>query len=198
MNKYNLPVLLPPTGRISITQPYGPTDNTLEPVGPHGEPHFHYGVYVIFGDAFNSYGLPLVNPFAVGTFASENPPPGTYENTPTIVINGVGASGNKYQLVLAHVSNVVKSTTYANKQIVGATGNYGTVAPVPSISGPWDGSHLHLGLLVNGNWADPQEYFDFSNAYAGPQHDPNACVDRLSWAVEQFQANPGVHYQLTN
>ena len=188
MNKFNLPVLLPPGIAPVVTQGFGPTDNPIEPRGPNGENHFHYGVDLVFGKDFETYGTPLVVPFERCTVGAYMQPPGTYQNTPFVEIDGIGASGTHYKVILAHVGNIFFRNDYKLGDIVATVGNYGMVSPQPTPADPFAGSHLHLGVQVGGEWRDPFEYFDVSTPFVGAPHDPNSDVPRLLWAIEQLTA----------
>jgi hypothetical protein len=48
--KFPLPIQAPAASAITVTQPFGVTSNTLEPEGPNGEPHSHYGLDIVCGD----------------------------------------------------------------------------------------------------------------------------------------------------
>lgn len=61
--KYKLPLAVPAGKHIYITQPYGRTYLTNEPVGPNGEPHFHYGSDIALGTPEETYGAAIVCPF---------------------------------------------------------------------------------------------------------------------------------------
>lgn len=186
MNRYKLPVLLPPGVTAIMTQPYGLTANAIEPVGPNGEPHFHYGIDLVFGDSAHTYGTPIVSPFAEAEMTAYTSPPGTYTQTPYIQLSGVGASGNHYELVLAHCGAIFFANKYIEGTIVGSVGNYGMVVPQPTPGNPFAGSHLHLGVKEDGKWIDPQLVFDITQSYIGPPHDFNLDVPRLQWALEQL------------
>lgn len=185
---FKFPILLPPGAKLTVTQPYGVTDNATEPKGPNGEPHFHYGVDVVDGDAANTYGTPLVCPFESGKLTGYNVTQFNPGVTPFASISGYGASGAHYEAIFCHISALFFRSSYGDGDIVGLIGNNGAVEPQPTPAAPFAGSHLHLGLKVNGQWADPLEYFDIGAPYAGAPHDPQTNVPRLEWAITQLRA----------
>ncbi len=188
MTKFDLPVLLPPGVEATVTQPFGVTANELEPIGPNGEAHFHYGVDLVFGTPAETYGTPIVMPFVDGRIAGYLLPPSTYSDTPFVSVSGVGATGNRYLVVFDHIANFFMQDAYAHLSILGTVGNYGTVSPVPTPENPFGGSHLHLGLMCDDIWVDPLEYFDIKSPHIGGPHDPANDVPRLVWALAQLSA----------
>jgi hypothetical protein len=188
MTKFPLPLILPATAKMQVTQPFGATTLTMEPAGPNGEPHFHYGVDLVWGSDAACFGVPLVLP-AAATESSYLMPPGVQgESTPFINFNFKGASGNEYIMTLAHCSEIDLSLQYGAGQIVARTGNYGLVGGTPSVADPFISSHLHLGLQVNGKWENPLDYFDITKWTVGPMRDPSYCTPRINWALQQVEA----------
>jgi hypothetical protein len=188
MLKFPLPIVLPAGTKVTVTQPFGVTANTLEPIGPNGEPHFHYGIDLVWGPDNVIFGTPLVLP-EVATESSYVLPPGNVNQpTPYVMFNFTGASGTKYTMELAHCSAIFLGAQYGKGKIVALAGNYGLVAPTPTIADPFAGSHLHLGLQIDGKYVDPAEYFDVTQFTVGPKRDPSNCVPRINWACQQVEA----------
>lgn len=190
MNKFPLPVMLPPNQHPTITQGFGETNNTLEPVGPNGEQHFHYGVDIVFGTDVESFGVPLVVPFKTATLTGSLFDGQQNVATNFIQLSGVGASGNKYDVILAHVSATFPRASYNSGDIVALTGNNGLVAPLPTTEDPFAGSHLHLGLKCNGTWVNPLDYFDVTEYAPERVHQDVTELPRLQWALAQLTAEP--------
>jgi len=188
MNKFSFPVLLPPGIEATVTQPFGVTANTIEPPGQHGEAHFHYGDDVVFGTDIETYGTPIVCPFHDARLTAYAEPSGSYTVTPFIRLDGYGASGNHYEATFAHVSSIFFRPSYNEGDIIGTVGNYGLVLPKPTPGAPFAGSHLHLGLQLNGQWVDPLQYFDITKPYIGAPHDPASDIPRLVWAIQQIES----------
>lgn len=188
MTKFPLPITLPAGTKVTVTQPFGVTANTLEPVGPAGQPHFHYGVDLVWGSPGFIFGTEYVLPVDAESMSSYELPPGAPNTTPFVCFNFTGASGTKYIMTLAHVSQIFMLPQLKAGEVVALAGNYGLVAPQPTIAAPFDGSHLHLGLQANGVWVDPLEYFDIDQFTIGPVRDPNNCVTRINWACQQVEA----------
>lgn len=185
MEKFNLPVLLPKDAQVIITQPFGATSNPIEPPGEHGEAHFHYGVDFVFGDPLQTYGTPLVCPFKGAKLGGYMKPPGTIANTPYVNVRGKGESGNYYELILAHVGNIFFRDSYTEGQIIATVGNYGNVSPLPTTLDPVAGSHLHMGVRVNGVWDDPLKYFDPQHPYIDANFTDSAQLTRLAWSLQR-------------
>lgn len=187
MQKFPLPLVLPASAKVQVTQPFGTSQLTLEPEGPGGQPHFHYGVDLVWGPDALVFGTPLVLPADADSISSYLLPPGDKSNTPYINVSLTGASGTKYIMTLAHCSKIELGVSLKAGTEVGLTGNYGLVGGTPSISDPFISSHLHLGLQANGKWVDPLQYFDITKWQIGPARDPANCTPRIQWAVQQLQ-----------
>ena len=183
MNKFPLPIVLPVNSNVSVAQPFGATTLALEPVGPHGEPHFHYGVDLVWGSDAHMFGTPLALPADGSKEAAYLQPPGDAINTPFVTFTFDGASGNHYTMVLAHVSKIQLANEYYKGQTVALVGNYGDLTPTPTPSNPFAATHLHLGLQCNGEWVDPLEYFDLNTFIVGPARDAANCTPRIQWAI---------------
>ncbi len=183
MNKYPLPIILPAGTQVIVSQPFGPTNIALEPEGPNGEPHFHYGVDLLWGTAPDTFGCELVIPAPVATLASYIQDPGSPTVTPCMTFNFTGSSGNKYQMVLAHVSKLIFATEYKEGQVVALTGNYGDLQPQPTFDYPYGGSHLHLGLTCNDKWVNPLDYFDINQYTVGLKRPIINLLPRAQWAL---------------
>jgi hypothetical protein len=188
MSKFQLPVLLPATEAATLTQPFGVTANTLEPVGQHGEPHFHYGVDLVFGDPIHTYGIPLVCPFDDAKLTAFMSPPTSGISTPFIQLEGYGASGAHYKMIFGHVSQINFRSEYQAGDIIGLVGNYGLVWPQPTPSNPFAGAHLHLGVQANGMWIDPLSIVDIGSPFIGTAYNEGVYVSRIAWALSQLEA----------
>lgn len=187
MNRFRFPMQIPEGHRLSLTQPFGPSSLEIEPKGPNGEPHFHYGVDVQDINAAQTYGTPLVCPFKDGKLEGYYLPGETAGTTPWLKLTGTGASGRRYSLIFAHVSATFFRASYNEGDIFALAGNAGLVTPSPTPSHPFDGAHLHFGVVVDGEWCDPLQYFDIENPYRGAGAQPESKLPRLRWALETLQ-----------
>lgn len=185
---FRIPVALPAGQSIAITQPYGPTSNPIEPAGPNGEPHFHYGVDLVGGDSHHTYGLAVVCPFpAAGNYSEEfTAPMGDRGNYHTIFYTD--PSNVQWHMMAYHLSDVVDHSPYSEGDAIGHIGNTGMVEPKPSLVNPYAGAHLHLELFRNGVRVDPLLYFDTLNPYRdGPT--PIALeMPPAEWVVQKILA----------
>ncbi|MGH7174807.1 MAG: M23 family metallopeptidase [Minisyncoccia bacterium] len=170
-----------------MTQPFGPTTNTLEPVGPNGEPHFHYGVDLVAGDDHHTYGLAIVCPFPTIAIADK-----TWEGAMNSLGNGIignytDAEGVKHTLTFWHVSKESDPVDYAEGETMANVGNTGLVAPQPSLKDPYAGAHLHLGYQRNGVWTDPLTIFDLTTWYPGGATPQVLEMPPAEWVVAQIE-----------
>ncbi len=188
MQKFKFPLALPVGRSLTLTQPFGRTENTLEPVGPNGEPHFHYGIDVVDGSGAEMFGTPIVCPLTNPVLTAYMLPPGTPNATPFIELSGKGASGNHYKIVLAHMAAAFFRGTYNEGDVVALVGNRGLVNPPPTPQDPYAGTHLHLGLQVNGVWSDPFEYFDIATPYDMAGTDTDSGQPRLVYAISMLKS----------
>lgn len=188
MPKFKLPIQLNTATRITITQPFGVTSNTLEPVGPNGEPHFHYGIDIITGDDHHTFGRALICPFPTSQVINEFVQPQLSPKTPFIQLGHVAEDGTKYNLTLAHCSYFAPGTQFVLGDTVAKIGNIGLVEPQPTLKDPYAGAHLHLGLQVNGVWVDPEHYFDITSTFPGPDPTPQDQLPATDWLIAQLMA----------
>lgn len=185
---WKAPYRLPNARRVVVTRGFGATTEPMDPVGPHGEPHFHYGVDITFGDDRQSYGVPLVLPFPSARLIEYHTPEMGSTQSSFAKFRYRSASGNTYDLVLVHVQEIVFQAPYTLGDVVAYTGNVGKVFPKPSIGNPWDGAHLHLGLQRNGVWVDPLDWFDLWDCFIGEADAPEKDVPALQWALQSARA----------
>ncbi len=185
---FKLPIQVPEAGAIQITQGFGPTTNTLEPKGPNGEEHFHYGLDIVCGDDHATFGAMLRCPFPSGHLINEFPQQEGSPTTPLIQLQFNDADGTRYDAILAHCSQMQPVGLYAEGDPVGKIGNIGLVSPRPSLKDPYAGAHLHLGLQVNGAWVDPQEYFDCTDPFLGAAPTPDDQLPATDWLIQQLEA----------
>lgn len=185
---FKAPYQVPTAKRVTVVRGFGPTNERLDPGGPNGEPHFHYGVDIVFGTDRETYGVPLALPFPEAKLISYVAPgdPGGANSHATYRYRST--SGNVFDMVLVHVSEIVFQYPLRFGAVVAYVGNVGTVWPQPDIKNPWDGAHLHLGLKVNGKWEDPMRWFDIFDPFIGEADDAQKDVPALSWALRKAMA----------
>lgn len=185
---FKAPYKVPSRDRIRIGRGFGPTSEPMDPVGPDGEAHFHYGVDIVFGDARQTYGVPLVLPFPSAKLVAYQSPANPDTTTSFATFRWKSPEGDTYDMTLAHVSEIVFMAPYAFGDEIAFVGNAGKVWPKPDIAHPWDGAHLHLGLKKNGTWVDPKRHFDLFNAFIGPADEPQKDVPAVVWMIEKVRA----------
>lgn len=184
MQKFHFPLRIPDDRILTLTQGFGKTENALEPGGPHGELHYHYGIDVVDGLPAETYGTPIICPFKEAHFEGYLFDGPSSQKTNYIKFSGTGASGNKYTLIFAHISAMFFKEKYVEGDVLGLVGNAGMVAPRPTPGNPFGGSHLHFGVQIGGEWVNPLDYFDIANPYRGPQHPAADGLPRIQWALE--------------
>jgi murein DD-endopeptidase MepM/ murein hydrolase activator NlpD len=122
----------------TITQPFGPTDLTLEPAYD-GAAHFHLGL-----DIANTEGTPIAAA-AAGTVIFAGWTDAGYGNCVQI------DHGNGLVTLYGHMV-ALPLVTVGQKVTAGQLiGNVGT-------TGNSTGPHLHFGVQYNGAWVDPMAY----------------------------------------
>lgn len=186
MKPFRVPLAVPETQRVMMTQGFGVTSVPLEPEGPNGEPHFHYGIDLVCGDDHHTYGLAVVCPFESATVEDK-----TWQGAMNNAGNGIIAAwtdpqGDKYEAIMWHLSAISDPTTYAQGEVMGRVGNTGLVFPAPALQDPYRGAHLHLGLKLNGEFVDPAQYFDITNPYPGEPTPPALEMPPARWVIAKL------------
>lgn len=187
--KYKLPLAVPAGKHIYITQPYGRTYLTNEPVGPNGEPHFHYGSDIALGTPEETYGAAIVCPFPSAVVEKSSFTTAMSDNFNCVQLDYVQPDGKKLSLLLGHISALETPTAYTEGQVVAYVGNAGNVSPKPDIAHPYNGAHLHMALHVDGVATDPALFFDLVNGYVGGDTGQERDMPPAIWAVEQLIKN---------
>lgn len=186
MKPFRVPIAIPDTQRVMLTQVFGPVSNPLEPEGPNGEPHFHYGIDLVTGDDHHTYGVPVVCPFPSATAFEKIDSGPMNEKGNGIVCSYTDPSGAQYKMTLWHLSKLSDPVEFADGQVMGNIGNNGHVFPAPSLADPYAGAHLHLGLRVNDVYVNPLDYFDLSNPYAGAAPAGDLQMPPAKWVIAKL------------
>ncbi len=186
--KFPLPLQLPEGHTPIITQHFGVSTEELEPAGPNGEPHYHYGTDIVLGTDHDTYGAALRLPFPVGRINQYLQPTQGMQNTPFVQLLYPAQDGTKYEIVLAHVSEIEPAKDFVYGDIVAKVGNLGLVYPQPNLKDPYQGAHLHLGLKVNGAWVDPEQYFDFTKWFTGAAPTQQDQLPATNWLITELLA----------
>jgi hypothetical protein len=183
--QFPLPLQLTAAQKARITQPFGATTNELEPLGPDGEAHFHCGVDIVCGDDSETYGTALYCPFPTASVEAYLVQAGN-KDTPFVQLSYTAIDGTKYEAVLAHMSAMETPKSFIYGDLVGRAGNVGVASAQRSLKNPYAGAHLHLGLKVNGEWVDPERYFDFSKSFSGDAAIPQNQLPTTNWLVQEL------------
>ncbi len=184
--KFPLPIQIPDGGAAWITQKFGATTIVLEPKGPNGEEHFHYGIDIVLGDDHATFGAALRCPFPSGTIINRNPQPMGSPTTPFLQLEYKDTEGHVYNATLAHCSEMEPESEYQYGAPVAKIGNIGIVTPDPTLKDPYAGAHLHLGLQVDGAWVDPKQYFDITKHFSGPGPDGQDQLPATNWLIQEL------------
>lgn len=185
---WRVPIAVPAGQYILITQGYGPTSVEMEPPGPNGEPHFHYGIDLVSGDDHHTYGLGVVCPFPTAMEYNEEftEPMGPVGNFHTI--SHTDEQGVSWRMMAYHLSDVEVASPYSEGTVIGHIGNTGMVWPKPSIIDPYAGAHLHLQVWRNGVIVDPLLYFDTSRPYSAGPTPQRLEMPPADWVVKKILA----------
>ncbi|MDE1925362.1 MAG: hypothetical protein KGH79_04270 [Patescibacteria group bacterium] len=188
MQPFRVPISIPDTQRVTLTQPFGPVSNPLEPEGPNGEPHFHYGIDLVCGDDHHTYGVAIVCPFPSITITEK-----TWEGAMNPTGNGIvgvytDAEGVVHKIVLWHCSKINDAIEYKEGDVMAYIGNAGLVFPAPSLRDPYAGAHLHLGYYRGDILTDPLTAFDITNPYRGPAPTQALEMPPAQWVVAKIEA----------
>jgi hypothetical protein len=186
--KFPLPIQVSAASSITVTQPFGITSNTLEPVGPNGEPHFHYGLDIVCGDDHATFGAELRWPFPSGAMINRSPQPQGSTQTPFLQLEYKPTDGVVYNSTFAHCSEIEPEGTFQYGALVGKIGNIGLVRPQPPLKDPYAGAHLHLGLQADGKWVDPALYFDLTKPFIGTGPDQEDQLPATNWLIQELLA----------
>src|SRR4029077_15831878 len=183
-----LPIQLPAGSAAIITQPFGITENTLEPAGPNGEPHFHYGIDIVLGDDHVTFGAQLRCPFPTATMINRFEQPEGSTQTPFLQLEYKATDGTVYNATFAHCSQMEPEGSFQYGAPIAKIGNIGLVAPQPSLKDPYAGAHLHLGLQAHGVWVDPAQYFDITKPFVGAGPDQQDQLPATNWLIQELLA----------
>ena len=184
---WKLPIQVPDVSQIRVTQRYGRSSFAIEPKGPNGEPHFHYGLDIARRTPMETYGTAVIMPFPHAELVNYvDPLPGT-NGQRFATFRYVSPAGTQFDLVLVHLSAIVFRASYTQGDVVGYVGNSGLVSPTPQIATPFAGSHLHIGLKANGSWVDPEREFSTGLAFIGPDTSVERDLPAWRWALLRAQ-----------
>lgn len=186
--KFPLPIQTTDARNIRLTQAFGPTSNVLEPEGPAGQPHFHYGVDLVCGDDHQTYGAALRCPFPGAQIVNRFEQPEGSKETPFLQLQYRDTAGTTYDVILAHCIDMAPAGRVAYGDEVAKIGNIGLVAPQPSLRDPYGGAHLHLGLKINGAWTDPLAYFDLTRPFIGTAPTQADQLPATNWLIKELLA----------
>lgn len=185
---WKTPLQVPSAARLRTTHLWGASPLSVEPKGPNGEQHFHYGVDFACGTPGETYGTPVVLPFPQATLVNYNDPlPGT-DGQRIATYRYTDPNDDDWDMVVVHLSEIVYRPQYRYGDVVGYVGNSGLVVPAPQIGDPFAGAHLHLGLKRNGRWVDPLLYFRSNDPFIGPDSGVERDIPAWRWALLKAQA----------
>lgn len=157
------PVRLPLGRKITVTQPFGSTQNADRYVA-NGLPPTHNGLDTVFGTNQETYGTPLVCPFP-SAYVSKI----TFDGPMSLKGNGITIGYQNLQVVFWHLSEVVTppNASFKEGDVIGYVGNSGLCFPATTPESPYAGSHLHLMVYEDGVLKNPAAYFNINEWYAG-------------------------------
>lgn len=183
---FKFPLLVPKGTRLTVTQPFGKTSLNLEPEGPRGEQHFHYGVDVVRDSVIQTFGTPIVCPFPRAKIVAYQFDQPMGDTTNFIKIEYVAPDGVSHKMVAAHISEIVFRGNYVEGDVIAYVGNAGLVQPKPTPTNPWGGAHSHLGAQLNGQWVDPLTIFNLNDPFIGGGDDLNKDLPAVRWAIGEL------------
>ncbi len=153
---YKLPIIIPQGLKPVVTQGYGATGN----LGFYKENGvnipFHNGVDICTnGTSMQTYGCPVITPSGSWTvfkvYDGGNP---LSNNGNEVVIHSSPFQENGItkwiELRFVHLSKVypkLEGSVVPENTVIGNIGNSGLVLPVPTPAAPYNGTHLHLGMI---------------------------------------------------
>lgn len=188
--RYKFPLRIPVGRVVSITQGFRDTQ-LAEWYKSQGLNYpEHMAVDAIAGNSVETYGTPFVCPFPEAKIA------GDLNFTQADPVNGISGrviieytdwKNRKILLGGIHLSGAVYQKTYKEGDVLGYIGNYGYVRPEPSIARPFDGSHIHMTLVVDGVLTDPLIFFDPSDPYRGYDTGVHFDIPAIQWAIAKIQ-----------
>lgn len=159
-----LPIAIPSNRRIVVSQIYGDTSKIDKYKEAGINIPFHNGLDLCVTEQglYNgreTYGTALVCPVDNAHLDKV-----WWDNPMSTKGNGIQISwkenGKKHSIIFWHCSELMEQQTYNTGEVLGYVGNSGFCMPSPTYSKPYDGSHLHLGLYIDGVLTDPETYFD--------------------------------------
>ena len=139
----------------------------------------HNGTDWITGTARETYGTELVCPFPTAKVVKIE-----WDSPMTTKGNGVTIAYQNLQIVLWHTGEVpVKlNQTLKEGETVCYIGNSGLCYPSATPQRPYDGSHLHFMLFVDGILKDPLTMFDKDKWYIGKDSGAEHDIEPLKWS----------------
>lgn len=206
---FKLPIIIPKGLKPIITQGYGAVGN-LDFYKEHGvNIPFHNGVDICTnGTSRQTYGCPVITPsgsWTVFKVYDEGNPLAANGNEVVIHSSPFQENGvTKWvELRFVHLSKVfpkLEGSVVPAGTVVGLIGNSGLVSPAPTPDAPYNGTHLHIGMveyqMVNGQSAtinehngvyglvDPLSRIDI-HTYDTAEDDVTRDAPPLEWGIEQ-------------
>lgn len=184
---YKFPLRIPEGRRVSITQNFKDTALVAWYKAQGINITSHEAVDAVCGNAAETYGTPLCNPFpSARLYAFVNDP----DNPVTggkIQISYKDEKGRVLIMGGLHLFDLQEKTEYKKGDILGYIGNYGTVLPKPTIGAPFAGSHLHLTMWVDGTVVDPLLWFNVQDPFRGADTGIQKDQKRINWAIQAIK-----------
>jgi hypothetical protein len=165
------PVRIPPNRKVLFQQGF--------------IPGVHEAVDVICGTAIETYGTPVVCPFPSGEMITRQIDEAFGEKGSMFQLKYKDPQGNEYIMGGLHCSYISAQRIFVEGDTIANIGNNGIYAvnPHPTIFNPYNGTHLHLTLVVNGKIVAPYVYFDINNPYRGEDTGFEADKPPFVWSL---------------
>lgn len=184
--KFPLPLQIPLDHSPIVTQGFGAVNNPIEPAGPNGEPHFHYGIDIVCGSDHDTYGAHIICPTPTLEITEVHLEPEGSKVTPYIMGKYVAQDNTEIFIIFAHIIEAVPLGIYRYGETIAKVGNIGLVSPQPDLKDPYQGAHLHLGVRINGEWVDPIQYFDANQRFIGDSPTRQDQLPATNWLIKEL------------
>jgi len=184
---YKLPI--GGTRKPYLTQAFGNNSNA-QWYASNGIFTPHNGTDWITGNPVETYGTELICPFPSAKVVKINfdSPMSTKGNGVTLEYRETKGARRRLQIVLWHTGEIkVKlGDTIKDGDVVCYIGNSGLCRPASTTARPYDGSHLHFMLYIDGVLTDPLKMFSKENWYIREDADHTHDVAPINWSTEKM------------